>query len=232
VVKIAVDVVLLPSQAMMDRAIAANRRLLRIGTDKITLNKRDCLPHISLAMGCIEKTDIPNIERTLRTVAKSRPPGPLTIVGIRVGTDAAGRKVSVFEVGKTDLLQSLHEAVMRDLSPYLSSNVTADMLLGEPAADDSTLQWIRDYPEKSSFENFFPHITIGFGQIAEHAVRRRSGPARAGVPSASEGPHLPSPIEFHATQLALCHLGNHCTCRKVLASAGIPTQSCLFGKSG
>jgi hypothetical protein len=61
---------------------------------------------------------------------------------------------------------------------------------------ESTLQWIRDYPENSSFENFFPHITIGYGQME----------------------NISSPIEFTASALALCHLGNHCTCRDVLIS--------------
>jgi len=85
----AVDIVLLPSEKMMDKAIEANRELLKQCTDKITLNKKDCLPHIS----------------------------------------------------------------------------------------------------------------VGYGEITG----------------------LPSPIEFRATQLALCHLGNHCTCRKVLASAEFST---------
>ncbi|MEK6756422.1 MAG: 2'-5' RNA ligase family protein [Bacteroidota bacterium] len=201
--KIAVDIVLLPSEEMMDKAIEANRELLKQCTDKITLNKKDCLPHISLAMGCIEETDIANIEKTLRAVARNHPPGPLSVVGIRIETNAARRKVSVFEVGKTEPLQSLHEAVMRELAPYFSYHVTADMVLSERVADELTLCWIRDYPEKSSFENFFPHITVGYGQITG----------------------LPSPIKFRAAQLALCHLGNHCTCRKVLASVELSIQS-------
>lgn len=201
--KIAVDIVLLPSEEMMDKAIEANRELLKQCTDKITLNKKDCLPHISLAMGCIEETDIANVEKTLRAVARNHPPGPLRVVGIRIETDAARRKVSMFEVSKTERLQSLHEAVMRELAPYFSYRVTADMVLSEPAADESTLRWIRDYPEKSSSESFFPHITVGYGQITGS----------------------PSPIEFRAAQLALCHLGNHCTCRKILASAELSIQS-------
>lgn len=201
--KIAVDVVLLPSQEMMDKVIAANQSLPSRQTDKITLNKSDCLPHISLAMGCIEETDISNIEKTLRTLAISHPPGPLGVAGIHIETNAAGQKISSFEVNRTEQLQSLHEAVMRELAPYFSYPVTADMVLSGPPADESTLCWIRDYAEKYSFENFFPHITIGYGRVAE----------------------LPSPIKFHATQLALCHLGNHCTCRKVLASAELLRQS-------
>lgn len=201
--KMAVDVVLLPSQEMMDKAIEANRELLKQRTDNIALNKQDCLPHISLAMGCIEETDVPSIEKAFRALAETHSPGPLSVVGVRVGTNAAGRKVSMFEVRKIEGLQSLHEAVMRELAPYFRYQVTADMLLCEPAADESTLRWIRNYPKKSSFENFFPHITIGYGQIADS----------------------PSCIEFRATRLALCHLGNHCTCRKVLASAELSIQS-------
>ncbi len=201
--KIAVDIVLLPAETLMDKAIEANRRLLKQWTDNIRLNKHDCLPHISLAMGSIEETDIANIERILQALVKAYRPGPLSVVGIRIETNAAGRRISVFEVRKTERLQSLHETVMRELAPYFSYHVTADMVLSEPVADESTLRWIRDYREKSSFENFFPHITLGYGQITS----------------------LSSPIEFRAAQLALCHLGNHCTCRKVLASAEFSIQS-------
>ncbi|UCC97391.1 MAG: 2'-5' RNA ligase family protein [Phycisphaerales bacterium] len=201
--RIAVDVVLLPSEEVMDMAIEANRGLLRRDADKITLNKADCLPHISLAMGCIEETDIVNLGRILRPIAKNSAPGPLTVVGASVETDVAGDTVSVFKLKRTDRLQSLHETVMRELTPYFSYHLGADMVLSPPAASESTLRWIRDYPEKSSFENFSPHITIGYGQITD----------------------LPAAIEFHAAQLALCHLANHCTCRKVLTSEELATES-------
>ena len=57
----------------------------------------------------------------------------------------------------------------------------------------------KNYPEKSSFENFFPHITIGYGEINNFSF----------------------PIIFSVSKLALCHLGNHCTCRKILASTNL-----------
>jgi len=204
VARMAVDIVLLPSQEMMDKAIEANRKLRSRRPDKIGLNKVDCLPHISLAMGCIDETDVPNIEKALGTIAKDHPLGPLSVAGIHTETDAAGRQVSVLKVRKTRQLQALHEAVMRELAPCFGYPVTSDVLLSEETVGESTLRWIRDYPEKSSFEKFSPHITIGFGRTTEA---------------------LPSPIRFHAGQLALCHLGNHCTCRKVLVSVGLSAQS-------
>jgi hypothetical protein len=104
--------------------------------------------------------------------------------------------VSAFEVKKTERLLWLHKEVMRRMTPYFSYNVTAEMVLCPPIPGESTLLWIKNYPEKSAFENFFPHITIGYGQMDEFSFT----------------------AEFTASKLALCHLGNHCTCRKVLAA--------------
>src|SRR4030042_6810756 len=193
--KIAIDLALLPSQAMAQTAIKANRQLPARSDDRIILDKENCLPHISLAMGCIGKKDIGEIGRILQEIAGRCALGALKVVGIHVGTNSAGEKVSVFQIERTKALQSLHEEVLQRLMPYLSHNVTADMVL-EPTVCESTLRWIRDYPEKSSFERFFPHITIGYGELG----------------------HFSFPEEFTASKLALYHLGNPCTCRQILAS--------------
>jgi 2'-5' RNA ligase len=195
--KIAVDVVLLPSQEMTNQAIEANKRLLEQYADRIVLDKKSCLPHISLAMGCMDEQDIPDIEQILHTIAGKYNPGQLSIAGISIAANALGEKVSSFEVQKTGSLLSLHEEVMRRMMPYFSYDVTAEMVLSPPKASESALLWIKDYPGKSAFENFFPHITIGYGQLDE----------------------FPFTTEFTASKLALCHLGNHCTCRIVLVAA-------------
>ena len=195
--KIAVDVVLLPSEEITNQVIEANKRLLKQYADRIILDKESCLPHISLAMGCMDEQDIPDIDKILHVIAGKNNPGQLNIAGISIGTNALGEKVSSFKVEKTKRLLSLHEEVMRRMMPYLSYDVTAEMVLSPPLACKSTLLWIKNYPEKSAFENFFPHITIGYGQLDE----------------------FPFTTEFTASKLVLCHLGNHCTCRKVLAAA-------------
>ena len=192
----AVDVVLLPTEAMMDRTIEINAGLVKRFGNKIVLNKENCLPHISLAMGCVEERDISTVEEVLERIAKETSLGDLRVVGVRISGNSKGQIVSVFEVEKTRQLQSLHEKVMDKLTPYLSGDVTEDMIYGDEEVAETTLLWIKNYREKSSFTNFFPHITIGYGQIENQAF----------------------PISFAAQQLALCHLGNHCTCRKILLS--------------
>ena len=195
--KIAVDVVLLPSEGVMNQAIEANKALLKQCADRIILDKENCLPHISLAMGCMDERDITDVEKILKTIAEKYNPGQLSVLGINTGTNSLGEKVSAFEVKKTERLQSLHEEVMRRMMPYFSYDVTAEMVLSPPMAGKSTVLWIKNYPEKSAFENFFPHITIGYGQMDDFTFT----------------------AEFTASKLALCHLGNHCTCKKVLADA-------------
>ncbi len=199
--QIAVDAVLIPSQEMMEKAIEANRELLKQYPNKIILNKDNCLPHISLAMGCINQNHIPDIEIILHKITQNYRIGPLRAVGIRIETNSAGEKVSVLQIERTELLQSLHEQAMQELAAFFSHEVTADMILSDDAVSKSTLSWIKNYPEKSSYENFFPHITLGYG---EAKIRN-------------------FPIKFTASKLALCHLGNNCTCSKVLAKAELTT---------
>jgi len=192
----AVDVVLLPDEAMTDKAIEANAELVENFGSKIVLNKENCLPHISLAMGCIDEKDIAAIAGALEKIAEEYPAGDLRVVGIAVSGNSAGEKVSAFEVEKTKKLQSLHEEAMEKLAPYFSGEATGDMIYGDEEVAEGTLLWVRSYREKSSFANFFPHITIGYGEIKNGSF----------------------PIKFAASKLALCHLGNHCTCRNILVS--------------
>ncbi len=197
--KIAVDVVLLLSEDMADKAIAANKELLKQYAHKIVLDKESCLPHISLAMGCIDERDIDEIGKILKIIAQQNPLGQLSVIGIHTGTNRAGEKVSVFQIEKTEALQTLHEEVMRRLERYFSYDIKSEMVLSSSETSESTLDWIKNYPEKSSFDKFFPHITIGYGEIN----------------------NISFPIKFTVSKLALCHLGNHCTCRKILVSADL-----------
>jgi 2'-5' RNA ligase len=193
--KIAVDTVLLPSEEVMEKAIAANKELLKQYPDKIILNKENCLPHVSLAMGCIGKTHISDIGEILSSITEKYSPETLKFIGFSTSTNSIGEKVTVAIIEKTKLLQSLHEEVMTKLAQYLDYDITENMLLSEKV-DESTLLWIKNFPENSSFKKYYPHITLGYGQLEK----------------------FPFPDDCKVTKLAMCHLGNHCTCRKILAS--------------
>jgi glycosyltransferase domain-containing protein len=200
--KIAVDVVLLPPDEIMEKAIEVNQTLIKTFEfdNKIVLNKQNCLPHISLAMGCIKKDDIPEIDTVLKEVADKFSPLALTISDIRTGAIPTGEKVSGFEIERTTELQLLHETVMSKLLQYFTYDVSLDMVYALPdqQVEEVTTYWIKNYPKESSFERFGPHITIGIGEVE------------------NETGGLKYPLRFSASKLALCHLGNYCTCREIL----------------
>jgi len=196
--RLAVDIVLLPSGPMTDKAIGVNRELVRRYGEKIVLNRENCFPHLSLCMGVLERKDIPAVSKILTRIGKKFFSMNLTATGLPAHPDSKGERVSDFEIKPTEQLQLLHETIMKDLAAqFLTYDVTEEMLFSPPPVDEGTFHWIKNYPEESGFKNFRPHITAGFG----------------------EAEPIELPIRFTASKLALCHLGNFCTCRKILASA-------------
>jgi len=198
--QIAVDIVLLPDETMTSRAIEINRRLITSTRPEIVLNRKDCLPHISLAMGSLDEADVAAVRERLAAVARSTSVRPLRIVGVVASVNSRGETTCLLDVDRTGELQALHEQVMQEMRPFFRYEVREDMFHDE-GVTGSTLDWVRTYPQKAGYEHFHPHITLGYGP-----------------PPAD----LSFPIPFQALRLALCHLGNHCTCRRVLAAVDLP----------
>ena len=194
--KIAADIVLLPDESMTEAVISANVELVSRFGSEIALNRESCLPHISLAMGCVEASDVAEVGGVLAKITSLKRCGFLRAVGRFIGTNSAGEKVSSIEIERSEKLQSLHEEIMEAVVPYFRYEPSREMIWGGGRVAESTLKWISDYAEKASFDKFFPHITLGYGETKVGNF----------------------PVEFGVSSLALCHLGNHCTCRKVLLS--------------
>lgn len=195
--RIAVDVVLLPDEAVTALAVRANMDLVKRCGSTIVLNPATCLPHISLAMGCIEPKTIESIRSLLAEVGHQNPLGELVITGVVTSLNARGESVSVFALARTPALQRLHERVMDVLQPYATWEATAQAIYGDEPVAETSLAWIRNFREKAAFGAFFPHVTIGYGTVEQV---------------------MSFPIRFRTPRLAVCHLGNHCTCREILAS--------------
>jgi len=189
--RIAVDFVLLPDQAMTDFVIAANARLVKKFQSEIVLAHNGCLPHISLAMGCIDSEKIPSLGLLLESLVKITPKH-LRPVGITKSLSSAGVISSVLIERSADL-QNLHEKICNTVKPFFTFDVTQDMFVqcraGRPA-----LLWVKNYLIESAYENFSPHITLGFGDLEDCRL----------------------PPDFAVSRLAVCRLADHCTCAKIL----------------
>ena len=69
----AVDVVLLPGAEMAEQAIALNRSLVEKHGSDIVLDQVHCLPHVSLAMGCIQSDALQAIASDLQSAVREHP---------------------------------------------------------------------------------------------------------------------------------------------------------------
>jgi 2'-5' RNA ligase len=197
--RIAVDVALLPDREMTRRAIEINRELAERYGSEIVLGDDTRLPHISLAMGCVGGNDIRRIRRLLERLSREMHLAPLNAKEIVVSANSRGEYTSIIEIEKTAELQAVHERVMHEMEPIFSHDVN-EAMIADNVVTGSTLDWIRNYAAKAAFERFSPHVTLGYGQT-----------------QANER----FPLRFTVSRLALCHLGNHCTCRRILVAVDL-----------
>jgi len=149
-------------------------------------------------MGCIEENNIPGIKYVLDEISTEFSPFHLQAIDLQAEIIPTGKKVSVIQIKNLDNLQKLHETVMKKLWKYLSYDVAASMLFNPPEVEEETLYWIRNYANNYEDPTLFdPHITVGMGETDKFQM----------------------PIHFSASEIALCQLGNYCTCRKVILSS-------------
>lgn len=151
-------------------------------------------------MGCVREDEVSAIANMLDTLARAHPQIELIPTGFHVRQSQTGYVVASVELARTTTLQLLHEAVMRGIERFVSREATPEMFVDPHAIPPSTLRWVNEYATGASFERFWPHITLGMGALPEDAIRPASG---------------------LASRLALCQLGPHCTCRRVLAETSL-----------
>jgi 2'-5' RNA ligase len=174
----------------MDIAISLNKNY---PDDPIQLNKENCLPHISLCLGVIEEDKLLEIQNIITEITQNISPLSLTISQIR-------DYHSSLELLPNEKLQQLHEEIMTKLEQYLSYNASTDMFFAPPAVAEKSLFRVQIYREKSSFANYYPHITLLAGTKLTNQDIQKS---------------------FTASKIAVCQLGNYCTCRKILYTTNI-----------
>ena len=187
----AIDIALLLPDSL-GHSLAALNRTLRPPPDGFHFDTTH-LPHLTLVQQFARRHELEAITRVVDAVVQHQEPLAL------VTTDVSCAHVSsTVGVGLTDELATLHGRLMECLEPF------RDRANGDDAQDafwtDGTgprpadIEWVARFRERSAFQQFDPHITIGAGPLASHVA----------------------PTPFLATQLALCHLGRFCTCRRVL----------------
>jgi len=198
--KIAIDIVLLPPDNIMDLSVKINSEMIKRFEPEQVLNKETCIPHATILMGVVDEQNLGEVKSILEEISKKFSALNLTIVkDYDSGRPNGDRGSTCFEIEKTEELMRLQEEIVEKCKPFLSYDGTVEMLFNPPEVNKLSLHWVNGFLQNSVGESYTPHITLGLGDV--------------------EG--VDYPIKFRASRLAVCHLGNFCTCRKILGEVAL-----------
>jgi|SRR3989344_3419807 len=182
--RLAIDIVILPPDEVMDRAVQINTEYPPY---KFLLNKKYRLPHITLAQAVINESDLEKALEILKAIGKEQKP-------LLLETKLTNHPSFLMFVAKNNkLLTELHIKIMKQFEHLVSYDVTPEDFYDKNVRN-RTVAWVRDFKQNAAFDNYFPHITLGTSQ----QVDRQEA------------------LNFMANRLAICHLGEYNTCRKIL----------------
>ena len=192
----AIDVALLVPDAL-GRVLIGLNRSLQPPPDGFHLDATH-LPHLTLAQLFVRAGDLAEITRLVGAVLQYQP--PLAVATTQVSRQ---RVSTTLGITGTDELVALHRRLMDHLETFRTNDGGAEAFWTDgdvPRAAD--VSWVATFREEAAFHRFDPHITIGVGQLDGEVDRTR----------------------FVATEVALCHLGRFCTCRRVLTAWRLTAQ--------
>ncbi len=192
-VKIAIDVALLLPDEINNICIEINRNS---NADAFSdLSKNNNHPHITLAMGVVDEENLPKIESKLKDISRDFSSLKLEIAELYFEMTPEKKKSYGFTVILTDELKKLHRVIMKELFPIFSYDVNNNMFFldSDENFNEVSKYWVKNYGEKHSDpNNYHPHISL----------------------KCRKADYTNFPIKFTASKLAVCQLGNYCTCRK------------------
>jgi len=156
------------------------------------------LPHLTLAQLFVRVGDLAETTRVAGAVLQDQ--APLAVATTQVSCQ---RVSTTLGVTGTDELVALHRRLMNCLESFNGNDGGTEAFWTDgdiPRAAD--VNWVATFREQAAFHRFDPHITVGVGQLEEEVER----------------------TPFVATEVALCHLGRFCTCRRVLTAWTLTAQ--------
>ncbi|MCH2251692.1 MAG: 2'-5' RNA ligase family protein [Vicinamibacterales bacterium] len=148
------------------------------------------LPHVTLSQHFVNADRLTEVCARVATVLPGLRPLDLSVTGAR-----GGRTAQALVVAPTPALQRLHEQLMDTLASYEIPGDAAAFQQDDTPPRDADVAWVTRFRVDSSFARFDPHITVGIGP----------------------DPVTTDPFTFTARTIAVCRLGQFCTCRDRLA---------------
>jgi len=190
--KIAIDVVLIPPDNILEKCIELHNSCK---LKRFQLWKDDFVPHISLTLMGIYENDLDSIIEIISHIDFKTFNISLTGISSRVKEEWEYNMIDV-DVDKS--LQSLHENITEIIYPFFQISDTPKMIIDWEKTwwDTSSKQWINTFYWEHAFQKYNPHITLWCYNL--------------------DFSHINFPISFKCSRLCIFQVWNSNTCRKLL----------------
>jgi hypothetical protein len=196
---VAIDVLLLPDQAMSARAREINAQLRQTYAPGFALDASH-VPHISILHRYVSAETLPKLFAAVEQVAARHPLVGKTLTASGLASSPwQGHQITSITVRKTPELAALQDELVAVLRPFRIESGGGDAFVttaDEPNIGEQTIEYVRTFVEKQTGQNFKPHITVGISDARP----------------TSEFP----PVQFKIEALAVYQLGNVGTARTEL----------------
>ena len=103
--KIAIDVVLIPPDYIVQHAIDINKTFPETSAENYVLDAKTCIPHITLLMGLITREQVSEVSRKLDALVEKFSALNLTITHAKSSARLDSKVLSGLEIEKTPELQ-------------------------------------------------------------------------------------------------------------------------------
>jgi len=204
----AIDILMLPDEAMHSRAEALNEEMRKSVPEGFALDANHT-PHITLLQRYVRSDDLDGVfVEAVGGAIDAADPASLELRGVKVahmevaaqpGLGLAGLVVKPSQ-GVLDLQAALIEAV----EPFVEAGGTADAYVTtaeEPEINQDTIDYIERYVPDHSGGNYLAHVTVGLAKL-DHLAELESRPF--------------DDFAFHLAGFAVFQLGNNGTAQREL----------------
>jgi hypothetical protein len=215
----AIDVLIDPDEATMDRARAVNARMLKSLPQGWALDDTH-KPHITTLQRYVRTTDLDQVYDAVENTVAETDMASLAYQVVKIahadwgfpGYGPAGLLVQV----SPEVLE-FQSKLLAAVSRYTESGGTAAAFVADPGETISPtiVKWVEAYvPDQIGERKYLPHLTVGAAKFEDLKVIEAE-------------PFEPSNV--HAAGVAVYHLGNNGTARKLLKGWPI-TSSVIAGR--
>lgn len=162
---IAIDVLLVPDQAMVGKAGKVNARLRENHAAGYELDATHA-PHVTMLQRFVRAQDLDAVTAAVTKVLADERPAELNLKAKGIEYIMwGGVAVTVLVVERTPELMRLHQKIIDAVAPFSVNGGTAAAFVGGEA-NAETIGWVETFVPKSSGEKYLPHVTVGVAQEA------------------------------------------------------------------